>query len=47
LNAVVCALEMTPTLLRIADLTVRNHKGKTEIARVEQQQMVFSAWEKS
>jgi len=46
-GAIVCALEMTPTLLRIADAAVRNHKGKTEIARVEEQQVVFSTWDKS
>jgi hypothetical protein len=38
---------MTPTLLRIADAAVRNHKGKTEIARVEEQQIVFATWDKS
>lgn len=47
LKAVICALEMTPTLARIGDVTVRNHRGKLEIGRVDQQQIVFSSWEKS
>jgi septum site-determining protein MinC len=46
-TAVICALEMMPTLVRIADVTVRNHKGKTEMARVEQQQVVFTTWDRS
>ena len=47
LSAVICALEMAPTLIKIADLAVRNHKGKGEMARVEGQEIVFSAWDKS
>jgi len=46
-TAVVCALEMVPTFVRIADVTVRNHKGKAETARVDQQQIVFTTWERS
>jgi septum site-determining protein MinC len=47
LDAVVCALEMTPTLIKIADLTVRNHKGKAEMARVKEQEIVFTKWDRS
>ena len=46
LGAVICALEMAPTLIKIADLTVRNHKGKVETARVEGQEIIFSSWDK-
>ncbi len=46
-TAVVCALEMTPTLIRIADVTVRNHRGKAEQAHIKEQEITFTKWDKS
>ncbi len=47
LAAVVCALEMTPTLIRIADVSVRNHRGKAEQAHIKEQEITFTKWDKS
>jgi septum site-determining protein MinC len=44
-NAVICALDLSPSLLKIADLTIRSHRGKAEMARVKDQEIVFSKWD--
>lgn len=55
-RAVICALEMSPTFIRIADATraprpgerrSRNKASSAEMARVEDQQIVFVAWDKA
>ncbi len=44
-KAVICALEMTPNLVKIADLIIRNHRGKAEMAAIKEQEIVFTRWE--
>jgi septum site-determining protein MinC len=49
-NAVVCALDMTPTQLRIAGYIVtsptdKRHKPRPEVASVRNKQIVVEAWE--
>lgn len=55
-RAVICALEMSPSFIRIADATrasrpgerhSRNKAGSAEMACVEDQQIVFVAWDKA
>lgn len=55
-RAVICALEMSPSFIRIADATrtlrpgerrSRNKAGSAEMARIEDQQIVFAAWDKA
>lgn len=47
-NAVVCALEMTPTQLRIANLVAvsprRGKKPEPEIARIQDGQLITESW---
>lgn len=54
-QAVVCALDMSPTLIRIADaayvprpdeIRSRHRAGSAETARIEDQQIRFIAWDK-
>ena len=53
-QAVVCALDMSPALIRIADAAYtprpgerrsRNKAGSAEIARIRDQQISFTAWD--
>ena len=48
-SAVICALELAPTQLRIADLIARPPEGRAgrfpEVARVEDDQISVEAWE--
>jgi septum site-determining protein MinC len=44
-KAVICALEMAPNLVKIADLIIRNHRGKAEMAAIKEQEIVFTRWE--
>jgi septum site-determining protein MinC len=44
-KSVICALEMTPNLVKIADLIIRNHRGKAEMAAIKEQEIVFTRWE--
>jgi septum site-determining protein MinC len=44
-DAVICALDLNPALLKIADLTIRSHRGKAEMARVKDQEIIFSKWD--
>ncbi len=55
-RAVICALEMSPGFVRIADATRaprpgerrgRNKAGGAEMARIEDQQIVFVVWDKA
>jgi septum site-determining protein MinC len=45
IDAVICALDLNPSLLKIADLTIRSHRGKAEMARVKDQEIIFSKWD--
>jgi septum site-determining protein MinC len=44
-GAVICALDMSPTLIKIADLTLRNHRGKSEMAWIQDQEITFKKWD--
>ncbi len=44
-SAVVCALELTPAMIKIAELAIRNHRGKAEMARIKEQEIIFSKWD--
>ncbi len=44
-DAIVCALELKPQLLKISDIAIREHKGKSEMARVHNQELSFTRWE--
>jgi septum site-determining protein MinC len=44
-DAVICALELSPALLKIAELTIRSYKGKTQMARIKDQEIIFSKWD--
>lgn len=48
-SAVICALELQPTQLRIANLIARTPEGAAghtpEVARVDQDQIIVEAWE--
>ncbi len=55
-HAVICALEMSPSFIRIADATrtprpserrSRNKAGSAEMARIEDQEIVFVAWDRA
>lgn len=55
-NAVICALEMSPALIKIADAAralrpgeqrSRNKTGKPELARLKDQQIMLTTWERS
>jgi septum site-determining protein MinC len=45
IDATVCALEMSPSLIRIADAVVRDHKGMMEVAQIRNQEIIFSKWD--
>jgi septum site-determining protein MinC len=44
-NAVICALELTPAMIKIAELAIRNHRGKAEMARIKEQEITFTKWD--
>jgi septum site-determining protein MinC len=48
-SALICALELRPTQLRIADLIARTPEGVAgqipEVARVEDEHIIVEAWE--
>jgi septum site-determining protein MinC len=43
-ESVVCALELSPSLIKIADAAARDHKGASEMAQIKDQVIVFMKW---